>query len=62
VKIIKKCYENGQLYKEYYLKYHRVELEGNAGAWNISTMSEKEAKMEILELQDYLRKFLAETI
>lgn len=42
MKDTKKCVENRQLHKEGYLQEDRVELEDNAGAWSISSMSEKE--------------------
>lgn len=51
-----RCVENRQLLKEGYLQENRVELEGNAGAFSISSMSEKDTndrngytKMELLE-------------
>lgn len=37
-----KCVENRQLHNEGYLQEDRVELEGNAGAFSISSMSENE--------------------
>lgn len=43
MKDTRKCDENRQLHNEGYLQEDRVELEGNAGALNTPTMSEKEA-------------------
>lgn len=43
MKDTKKCDENRQLHNEGYLQEDRVELEGNAGVFSISSMSEKEA-------------------
>ncbi|WP_227020428.1 group II intron reverse transcriptase/maturase [Sinanaerobacter chloroacetimidivorans] len=42
MKDTRKCSENRQLHKEGYLQEDRVELEGNAGALSISSMSDKE--------------------
>ena len=43
MKDTKKYVENRQLHNEDYLQENRVELEGNAGVFSISSMSEKEA-------------------
>jgi len=42
LKDTKKCDKNRQLHKEGYLQENRVELEGNAGVFSISSMSENE--------------------
>lgn len=43
MKDTRKCVENRQLHNEGYPQEDRVELEGNAGAFSISSMSDKEA-------------------